>query len=310
MALINCPECGNEVSTSAMMCPKCGYPINGSNNNESSQNISEKEDSSFNEPFPSMPTVMNVGNQIVNWGFDAAIQNAYYLQEINATNYLEDGKCDILAHTNGINLSAGLKSFYISHEQLINLKFISHKQLISEKKSVIGRAVVGGVLLGPLAAVVGGLSGIGSKTKKLGDYLLVIDFWDVYTHQVQSILLCTKIESVLFLERVEKEKQKHNTPEGNNYVCNILEDSKTISDEKAIEALKIVGQGELAKAISYIDKCGEATAYLKVKEIGARNKIDVSQYKSAGCMVALIMNIAGLLSLLSVFVLLLSEVVN
>lgn len=27
MALINCPECGKQVSTSAQNCPSCGYPI-------------------------------------------------------------------------------------------------------------------------------------------------------------------------------------------------------------------------------------------------------------------------------------------
>ena len=29
MALIKCPECGKDVSTSASACPHCGYPING-----------------------------------------------------------------------------------------------------------------------------------------------------------------------------------------------------------------------------------------------------------------------------------------
>ena len=28
MALIKCPECGKDVSTSAEACPHCGYPIN------------------------------------------------------------------------------------------------------------------------------------------------------------------------------------------------------------------------------------------------------------------------------------------
>lgn len=28
MALINCPECGKEVSDKASSCPNCGYPIN------------------------------------------------------------------------------------------------------------------------------------------------------------------------------------------------------------------------------------------------------------------------------------------
>lgn len=29
MALVNCPECGREVSDQAMACPHCGYPIRG-----------------------------------------------------------------------------------------------------------------------------------------------------------------------------------------------------------------------------------------------------------------------------------------
>ena len=28
MALIKCPECSKDVSTSAQVCPHCGYPIN------------------------------------------------------------------------------------------------------------------------------------------------------------------------------------------------------------------------------------------------------------------------------------------
>ena len=29
MALIKCPECGGQVSSSAVSCPKCAYPISG-----------------------------------------------------------------------------------------------------------------------------------------------------------------------------------------------------------------------------------------------------------------------------------------
>ena len=29
MALIKCPECGKEISSSAASCPNCGYPIRG-----------------------------------------------------------------------------------------------------------------------------------------------------------------------------------------------------------------------------------------------------------------------------------------
>lgn len=34
MALINCPECGRQVSDSAPQCPGCGYVISKQNNNQ------------------------------------------------------------------------------------------------------------------------------------------------------------------------------------------------------------------------------------------------------------------------------------
>lgn len=30
MALINCPECGNQISSMARLCPACGFPISDS----------------------------------------------------------------------------------------------------------------------------------------------------------------------------------------------------------------------------------------------------------------------------------------
>ncbi len=309
MALIKCPECGNDVSTSAQSCPKCGFPIaqslvGNSDSELTAQNPSSTNDVKIKEPFPELPVVMNVGKQIVNWGLDAAIQDAYYIQEVNYTSYIKEGKCSVMAHTNGICINSGLDFFYISHEQLIDMKFVTHKQLTSENKSVIGRAVLGGVLLGPVAAVVGGLSGIGTKTKKIGNYLLVINFWDVYTRQVQSLLLCTKVESINFISRVEKEKDKHNTPDGNNFVCNILDDDGHISDKKAIEALKIVGNTKLAEAVGVIEGCGAATAMVKVAEIGKRNEVDIKQYNSSGCLVTLLVMMTGIMSLLGLVIVL------
>ena len=32
MALVQCPECGHEVSTQAASCPACGYPMQGTRN--------------------------------------------------------------------------------------------------------------------------------------------------------------------------------------------------------------------------------------------------------------------------------------
>ena len=309
MALIQCPECGNEVSSAAKACPKCGYPISDNSvtvideSNITIQNPSSSRELEPQMQFPNLPTVMNVGKQIVNWGFDAAIQGAHYVQEINHTRYIKEGEVSIMAHTNGICISGGLNFFYIAHEQIIDMKFLRHTQLTTENKSVIGRAVVGGLLLGPLAAVVGGMSGIGTKVKSLGEYLFAINFWDIYTHQVQTILICTNVEGVRFIERVESEKAKNNVPEGNNYVCNILGDNGQIADEKMVEAVKLVGQEKVAEAIVQIEGCGEITALQKVQQIGARNNLDTSQYKSAGCLVTLLVMLTSIASFCALLVL-------
>ena len=308
MALIQCPECGSEVSSAARACPKCGYPIS----ERSVAPIPEPQVATLNNstdlsvedqtPFPELPTVMRVGKQIVNWGFDAAIQGAHYIQEINHTRYIKEGEVSIMAHTNGICISGGLQFFYIAHEQIIDMKFIPHTQLTTENKSVIGRAVVGGLLLGPLAAVVGGISGIGTKVKTLGKYLFAINFWDVYTHQVQTILICTKYEGIRFIERVEAEKAKKNIPEGGEFICNLHDGNGKLSDEKILEAVRKVGQEKVAETISKIECCGEISALKKVQEIGSRNNVDTTQYKSAGCMVTLLVMLTSFSSLLGLII--------
>ncbi len=55
----------------------------------------------------------------------------------------------------------------IPFEQISSI-FLQNLDQIQEQKdkSVIGRAIIGGLLLGPLGAIVGGMSGIGSKEVK------------------------------------------------------------------------------------------------------------------------------------------------
>ena len=49
-------------------------------------------------------------------------------------------------------------------DQQSSLKVVQEAGTIQKEKSVIGRAVVGELLLGPVGAIVGGMSGIGTKT--------------------------------------------------------------------------------------------------------------------------------------------------
>lgn len=297
MSLISCPECGKEICDKAKACPNCGCPI--AEENSTTQIIQERNVESESTPFPELPVVLNVGKQIVNWGLNAALQNCYYVQDENYTHYIKEGKVTVAAHTNGISISGGLNFFYIHHAQIIDMKFIKHDNLSVQNKSVIGRAAVGGLILGPLGAVVGGMSGLGSKYKKLGAYLFIINFWDVYTHKIQSILLSSPIDAIGFIQKVESEKAKNNIPEGTNYVCNILDESGSISESKAIEALKVVGELKLAQQIGFIEHIGSASALVRIRKIGKTHSLDTKQFQSSGCSVAILIMISSGVALCS-----------
>jgi len=82
-------------------------------------------------------------------------------------------------------------------DENINYIVIEHKENIVGKKdkSIIGRAVIGGVLLGPLGAIIGGMSGIGEKeikSKAIPDNIVSISYKDNLTDKIMSFSLSTK----------------------------------------------------------------------------------------------------------------------
>ncbi|MGB7594692.1 MAG: hypothetical protein WBL80_03945 [Erysipelotrichaceae bacterium] len=58
-----------------------------------------------------------------------------------------------------------LESVYLPYSKIVGVLSVTEKEITEQGKSVLGRAMLGGVLLGPLGAVVGGMSGTTKKTK-------------------------------------------------------------------------------------------------------------------------------------------------
>ena len=94
-----------------------------------------------------------------------------------------------------------------------NLIFITieKQDVVSQKKnkSVIGRAVLGGLLLGPLGAVVGGMTGIGEKEvkqKRLADYLVAFKIIDDISNKEKILLFGCKSKNY---SRVENYLSKY-----------------------------------------------------------------------------------------------------
>lgn len=62
----------------------------------------------------------------------------------------------------------------IENDKIDNVQMLQEYESTQENKSVIGRAIVGGLLLGPIGAGIGAISGVGTKTKTNVQYYLEI----------------------------------------------------------------------------------------------------------------------------------------
>jgi len=192
MALIHCPECDKEVSDKASSCPNCGFPLETRGGEERE----EREELIC----PDFPDDLSIGKQIINWIGGAAL-SGYFDAKENLIEGIESGKVHVLLHEDGIRICG---SWYtplidIHRSQIISLKQTSQLELMQEKKSVIGRAIVGGVITGPLGAIVGGMSGIGHKSKTTTKYYLVVNYWNVINRKPMSILISSYEGVPLFL---------------------------------------------------------------------------------------------------------------
>jgi len=61
----------------------------------------------------------------------------------------------------------------VPYSKITNIGHFSESELTSQNKSVVGRAAVGGLLLGPLGAIVGGMSGVNGSKMSYKTYLVV-----------------------------------------------------------------------------------------------------------------------------------------
>lgn len=210
MALIQCPECGKEISEKALSCPHCGCPINQSAS-VITTSVSEKEQSVApvepSIPCPEFPSDLRIGQQITNWKFDAAFKAIYSEQLSTLKGILPSGEANVLLHSHGIRIMVGLSNYDIHNSQIISIVKTSSAELGQVNKSVVGRAVIGDIIMGPLGAIVGGMSGIGTKSAVVVTQYVAINYWDVTSKTPQTILLsCDGSQAVdAFINRQKEE---------------------------------------------------------------------------------------------------------
>lgn len=92
----------------------------------------------------------------------------------------------------------------LSLDKITRAGLISEKEIVEKSKSVGGRAIAGGLLLGPLGAIVGGMSGIGNKKETKTEYYFVIN----YTSDNEEKVLSFETVSLTW-DKVLKAINKH-----------------------------------------------------------------------------------------------------
>ncbi|WP_286149563.1 MULTISPECIES: hypothetical protein [Bacillota] len=79
------------------------------------------------------------------------------------------------------------ESVKVKLQNIINVSVVTDKDIVEKSKSVLGRAAIGGLLIGPLGAIVGGISGTGNKVKNKYTYYMVINYKSEIDNEIKVI---------------------------------------------------------------------------------------------------------------------------
>lgn len=101
------------------------------------------------------------GNICVNFSYVDGITNLQTGDAVNIT--LENANNRIVIQKRLFKTEPS----FLAYTQITNISVVSETEIKEVDKSVIGRAIIGGVLLGPLGAIIGGISGTGTKKSSM-----------------------------------------------------------------------------------------------------------------------------------------------
>lgn len=229
MALINCPECTKEISNKAKSCPNCGMPIENDLTIQLEKKLGKKL------IYPDLPIGYTIGQMLTNWSGSTELKGEFNSEE-NTVKALKSGKVNVMIHEQGIAIGNSLiPKLKIHFKRLIKIEDMSGKELVKQNKSITGRAIVGGILLGPVGAIIGGMSAMKQEKLKKFHYL-IINYWNGNKEPTTLIIRSKEVEINAFLNALRKQKTK-----ANNQPILI----KKVENRKARKGCLIFGIGSL-----------------------------------------------------------------
>lgn len=89
-----------------------------------------------------------------------------------------------------------VNTYSISLNKLITVDIVTEENIKEKEKSVVGRGIAGATLFGPVGAILGGLSGTGTKKKKTKTSVFVISYYGVNENDVKTIYFSTNYSPI------------------------------------------------------------------------------------------------------------------
>lgn len=107
-----------------------------------------------------------------------SIISDYFLLLENVGQFKSENMINVSLYDKFLELSAPMSKqpITLNYSQITDVYYGFETEIVQQNKSVIGRAAAGGIVFGPVGAIVGAVSGAGAKEKKEIHRLFVISY--------------------------------------------------------------------------------------------------------------------------------------
>lgn len=105
-----------------------------------------------------------------------SIISDYFQLKENVANLTAGNMVNVELYDDHLDIKEVKNSVSLRYDQITDIFYGLQTEVVEQSKSVIGRAVAGGLLFGKVGAVVGAVSGTGTKEKKERHFYFIISY--------------------------------------------------------------------------------------------------------------------------------------